>query len=178
MHSKHSVEQPYDLETCSSIPSIEDLHVLWRHAQKRKGWIYAAENDKNPGLLKLGYTQKNPFERARTLKTAGVVGSFTVVKAYQVVDCFAAEARVHFLLDTDREDGEFFKVTHEVADLALQQVWREERQVLSLFKIEWLLHDTDSKRFLTDGFNVQLWSETQVFANEVCNDSNLFQEIP
>jgi hypothetical protein len=143
----------------NGIPTMQDMQSLWQHAQRKRGWIYAAENACNPGLIKLGYTQKNPFERAKSLKTAGVVGSFTVINAYQMVDCLTAEIKVHGLLNEKREDGEFFRVAHGTAAKILQEVWRSEREMLSLFQIDWLLHDADSKRFLQDGFRTHAWAE-------------------
>lgn len=178
MSSTSFVAQLYEHPRCSRVPSTHELGALWQHAQKKKGWIYAAENNNIPGRLKLGYTQKHPFERARTLKTAGVIGTFSIVKAYQVVDCITAEAKVHSILEDVRADGEFFWVTPDAADVVLKQVWLQEREKLKLFQVDWLLHDTDSNRFAANGFNISLWSDMLPENEQLCYTANSTQEMP
>lgn len=155
------VDDIYSKRKLDLPPTEQDLRSVWHYAREHKGWVYIAENVAAPGLLKIGYTQKDPFTRARTLKTAGVVGSFKTLGAYQVVDCFRAEGLVHRMLKHLRVDGEFFKISLSVANAAVQSVWREERTCFKFFKIDWLLHDPNELRWLSNGFDTESWESSQ-----------------
>lgn len=150
----------YSQQAITHPPTEQELRVLWQFAQEHKGWVYIAENVKDPDLLKIGYTQKDPFIRARTLKTAGVVGSFKTLGAYQVVDCFRAEGQVHRMLKHLRADGEFFRVSLSVASAAVLSVWRDERTCFKFFKMDWLLHDQNNLRWLDSGFDTEQWVQS------------------
>lgn len=157
------------LISCAEItkpPSPNEMYELWMHSQQFKGWVYIAENKVNTGLLKVGYTQKDPFIRARSLKTAGVVGTFKALYAVQMVDCIRSETEAHQLLSPYQHDGETFRVDIKTASGCLQQVWRQERAALSFFKTDYLLHGNNSEVWAESGFDIEKW-----FANneQKCN---------
>ena len=81
-----------------------------------EGYLYALDNSSMPGVYKVGCTSRNPFDRARELRTTGVPSEFSVVMAYRVDDIRQAESTVHSVLDqrghrVDRS-REFFRVPY------------------------------------------------------------------
>lgn len=79
------------------------------------GYLYALANESMPGVFKVGCTSRNPFERAKELRTTGVPTPFFVVATILVPDMRLAEASAHALLALrgERVDGnrEFFATT-------------------------------------------------------------------
>lgn len=153
------IESLFKEKRCTSLPTLHDMRALWQHALDNKGWVYIAENPVYEGLLKIGYTQKDPFTRAKSLKTAGVVGKFSIIAAFQMVDCIRAETLVHDKLKLVQEDGEFFRINKSDASAVVQNTWREERDAFNLFKVEWLLHDKDQTRWMNSGFDLDRWHQ-------------------
>jgi|CXWL01.1.fsa_nt_gi hypothetical protein len=81
------------------------------------GYIYVLVNSAMPGLLKIGYTDRDPKLRASELSAAsGVVVPFIVAYHAEVADAVRAETEIHQALSTYRvSDGrEFFAM--EVRD--------------------------------------------------------------
>jgi hypothetical protein len=79
------------------------------------GYLYALANQSMPGVFKIGCTSRNPFERAKELRTTGVPTAFFVVAAVYVAAMKKAEAQAHAQLGAQgqRVDGdrEFFRTT-------------------------------------------------------------------
>ena len=83
----------------------------------KEGWVYVLTNEAMPGLVKVGYTMKDPAIRAEELykdsKTGAVTGvpmPFVVVYKALVVNPYQVEQAVHKLLEKKRlnEEREFF----------------------------------------------------------------------
>jgi T5orf172 domain len=87
----------------------------------RPGNVYIIHNDAMPGLVKVGRTTKTSEERARTLRTTGVPGSFLVLWDEYVSDAPLVERLVHDQLKADRysREREFFRVAPKTATAAL-----------------------------------------------------------
>ncbi|GGB84842.1 GIY-YIG nuclease family protein [Deinococcus soli (ex Cha et al. 2016)] len=79
------------------------------------GYLYALANDSMPGVFKVGCTTRNPFDRAKELRTTGVPTPFFVIAAIHVPDVKAAEAAAHVRLGQlgvrVQGDREFFSTT-------------------------------------------------------------------
>lgn len=86
-------------------------HSFYDFVQKRKGFLYVIEHPDRVGLLKLGRTSKDPFVRAKTLSTAGILGDFNVLWITEFANASWAEAQVHKSLSVFNEGKEFFRVS-------------------------------------------------------------------
>jgi T5orf172 domain-containing protein len=77
----------------------------------RGGWVYVLSNRAMPGLVKIGYSDCSPEERARELCTAGVPEPFVVEFCQFVEDPSGLESRVHSRLASARcrDIREFFR---------------------------------------------------------------------
>ncbi|MBI4472007.1 MAG: GIY-YIG nuclease family protein [Acidobacteria bacterium] len=82
-------------------------------------FIYVLTNKAMPGLVKIGFTDRETPERALELQTTGVPFPFRVHRSWVVEDPAAAERSVHMALAKHRVsvDREFFRVSpdHAVA---------------------------------------------------------------
>jgi hypothetical protein len=59
-----------------------------------EGFIYVLKNPHMPRLVKIGYTDRSPWVRARELGNhTGVPGDFSVVKSWRVQNAAAYEKR-------------------------------------------------------------------------------------
>jgi len=83
----------------------------------KEGWVYVLTNEAMPGLVKVGYTMKDPAIRAQDLykdpkigALAGVPMPFVVAYKALVVNPYQVEQAVHKLLEKKRlnEEREFF----------------------------------------------------------------------
>lgn len=87
------------------------------------GFVYIFTNPAMPGLVKVGYTQKDVYERKNTLKKAGVPQDFVVHDYRFFIDCFRAEERMHESLEKECErigKSEFFKICKKRAAQILE----------------------------------------------------------
>ena len=65
------------------------------------GFVYVLTNEMMPDVVKVGKTSWAVDERVNSLSSAtGVPTSFIVFKSYEVIDCDAAEASAHSVLET------------------------------------------------------------------------------
>jgi hypothetical protein len=62
---------------------------------EQRGWVYLILNDDTPGKIKIGYSTKDPVDRALELVSTGTTGTFVVIYHALVADPFAVEQEVH-----------------------------------------------------------------------------------
>lgn len=74
-----------------------------------KGWIYIIVHNAMPGLVKIGYSLRDPELRAKELEGTGVPGSYLVAYAALVESPRDFERTVHQLLGEQREGKEWFR---------------------------------------------------------------------
>ncbi len=88
------------------------LHFAWTHAHIHmssvRGWIYVLANRAMPGLVKVGFSMKDPTLRAQELQGTGIPHPFLVTYEALVHDPQDLEQRVHRRLSAHREAKEFF----------------------------------------------------------------------
>lgn len=73
------------------------------------GYIYININAHMPGLVKIGFTDRSPSQRARELsQPTGVPGSYKVFKYWEVQNAASVEKRIFSALSARRATGEFF----------------------------------------------------------------------
>jgi hypothetical protein len=90
-----------------------------------EGYIYILINAAMSGYLKIGMTTRSPHERAHELSQAsGVVAPFVIAYSERVVNCEAAENRIHTRLARFRVNGrrEFFHLPVQDAILELIKI--------------------------------------------------------
>ncbi|MBI3457977.1 MAG: GIY-YIG nuclease family protein [Candidatus Rokubacteria bacterium] len=87
------------------------------------GFIYLLSNPYMPGLVKIGFTERDVFERAKELCAATGVPAPYVVEAYFPTRNASDEAAVHqALVDNRVPDREFFRVGLEDALTKVSQI--------------------------------------------------------
>jgi hypothetical protein len=76
-----------------------------------RGWIYVITNRAMPGLVKIGYSTKDPALRAVELGNTGAPHAYEVAYDALVDSPKAVEASLHCLFAAQREGREWFRLT-------------------------------------------------------------------
>lgn len=78
-----------------------------------KGWCYVITNPHIKGLVKIGWTSRQPEVRALELYTTGVPSEYQIEYAAEVAAADAAEKHAHLILRKVRENAsrEYFRCT-------------------------------------------------------------------
>ena len=87
------------------------------------GWVYILSNPAMPGLLKIGYTDRDPFARAKEIsQVTGVPFDFVVEYQIYVSDPYVAEQKIHKNLLSVRVNynREFFSCSYQEAFEAIR----------------------------------------------------------
>lgn len=87
-----------------------------------KGWVYVISNKSMPGLVKIGYTMKDPEIRAADLNGTGIPTPYLVEYEVLVDEPLKIEQAVHAHLARNREGKEWFKLSPEAAVAGIKQV--------------------------------------------------------
>ena len=87
-----------------------------------KGWVYIISNPAMPGLIKVGYSTKDPALRARELNNTGAPHAYLVEYEMLIEDPFQVEQQAHKSLRSFRENREWFRCSCEEAIAAIQRV--------------------------------------------------------
>lgn len=87
-----------------------------------RGWVYVMTNLAMPGLVKVGFSTKDPQLRAKELDGTGLPHPFIVAYDALLEEPRQVEMGVHRELAQHREAKEFFKVSVEVAVHAVKRV--------------------------------------------------------
>lgn len=96
------------------------------------GWVYIITNEAMPGLLKVGYTERDPQDRARELtkeRKTGVPRDYVVAYALQIHDPKALEQRVHQALEKFHENREWFRCSLKDARAAIAKEAKFEERI-------------------------------------------------
>jgi hypothetical protein len=88
------------------------------------GYVYIFTNSAMPGLVKIGWTNITPYDRAKQLHTTGVPVPFTVYGFIQIENPEKIEKAVHAKLSKFRvsKSREYFKIDPEEAVKILESV--------------------------------------------------------
>lgn len=87
-----------------------------------KGWVYVISNQAMPGVVKVGYSTKDPELRASELNNTGAPHPYVVEYEALVEQPRYIEQRVHRRLFEHREGREWFRCTPEFAVSVIQEV--------------------------------------------------------
>lgn len=85
-----------------------------------RGWVYIVTNKSMPGLLKVGFTSKDPQSRAVDLGHTGSPHPYKVLYDVLVHDPASVEKRAHRKLNRVREGKEWFCCSVELAVEAIR----------------------------------------------------------
>ena len=99
-----------------------------------RGFVYILSNPAMPGLVKIGLTERDPYERAFELDVAtGVPTPFYVEAFFVSDDPRRDEAAIHILLDVHRvsSNREFFRLEVQQAIDALTEALRRRPAVIN-----------------------------------------------
>jgi DNA-binding protein H-NS len=91
-----------------------------------RGWVYIISNKSMPGLVKVGYSTKDPEERAKELDHTGTPHPYVV--EYDILiegELHQVEQHIHHNLSPYYEGKEWFRCTPEQAVIAIRQVAKE-----------------------------------------------------
>jgi hypothetical protein len=80
---------------------------------KIRGWIYIITNNAMPGLVKIGYSTKDPCLRAKELDCTGTPHSYEVIYDALLWEPREVEQKVHVILRNKREGKEWFRCSIE-----------------------------------------------------------------
>lgn len=87
-----------------------------------KGWVYVITNQAMPGLVKVGYSTKDPELRAGELNHTGSPHPYLVEYELLIDEPYQVEQRTHSLLSSKREAKEWFRCSPEEAVAAIKQI--------------------------------------------------------
>lgn len=87
-----------------------------------KGWIYVISNKAMPGLVKVGYSSKDPELRAEELNHTGSPHPYDVDYKMLAEEPHQIEQKAHRALSLKRERKEWFRCSPEDAIAAIKQV--------------------------------------------------------
>lgn len=108
---------------------------------KKQGWIYIAKNKVYP-QLKIGRTSHNPWVRAKTLSTSGVIDEYEILFSIQTFNQFILEKKIHNKLKKKRFKKEFFNISLEDAVSEINSHIIEEKIALRrYFRLELIEQD-------------------------------------
>lgn len=101
-----------------------------------RGWVYVMTNLAMPGLVKVGFSTKDPQLRAKELGGTGLPHPFIVAYDALIEEPRLVEMGVHRELVQHREAKEFFRVSVDAAVHAVKRVLAQQGKsvLLSSFK--------------------------------------------
>jgi hypothetical protein len=87
-----------------------------------RGWVYVITNEAMPGLVKIGYSTKDPALRAAELSHTGSPHPYSVAYDVLVNEPRTIETIAHAALAEKREGKEWFRCSIEIAVKTIRQV--------------------------------------------------------
>jgi hypothetical protein len=99
-----------------------------------RGWIYVLVNPSLEGLVKIGFSTKDPAIRVKELSSTGVPRTFLIAYEAIVENPRDLEQRVHSSLKLHHENKEFFRITPEEAVAVIRDVANKIGAALQLEK--------------------------------------------
>lgn len=89
-----------------------------------RGFVYLLSNPAMPGLVKIGFTERDVYKRAAELSTTGVPDRFYVHCFYVSEDPATDEEAIHFALSEcrDKTNREFFRLSPSEAVKKLGEI--------------------------------------------------------
>jgi len=96
-----------------------------------EGYIYVLENKGQPGILKIGYTDRTPQARVKEINSGtGVITPWFIVNAFPCKAPAQIESIIHSQLNQYRVNKEGFAVTVSTADSIITRIIAENNAAL------------------------------------------------
>ena len=89
------------------------------------GWVYILTNPAIKGLIKIGYSTRDPVIRAHEMKTTGVPHEFILQYDVLLYNPRKFEKEIHRKLESFNEKKEWFGCTKEFAISTIQKITKE-----------------------------------------------------
>ncbi|MDC0435422.1 GIY-YIG nuclease family protein [bacterium] len=118
MGQQHKIES----RAGEGVQSIDLSNNFKKGCSQMKGWVYIISNKAMPGLVKVGFTLKDPELRAAELNCTGAPHPYVVDYEVLVDEPREIEQKVHKVLSAKREGKEWFRTTTEEAGAAIKSV--------------------------------------------------------
>lgn len=87
-----------------------------------KGWVYIISNKAMPGIIKIGYSRKDPKLRAEELKHTGSPYPYVVEYEMLIENPYKIEQRIHRRLSKNKEGKEWFRCSVKDAIVAIKEI--------------------------------------------------------
>lgn len=96
-----------------------------------EGYVYILENKGQPGVLKIGYTDRTPQQRVAEInKGAGIITPWYIVNAFPCKSPNYVEALVHKHLEKYNVNKEGFAVTISMAEKVISDIISENKAAI------------------------------------------------
>lgn len=128
-----------------------------------KGWVYVITNKAMPGLVKIGYSTKDPELRAKELANTGVPHPYVVEYDVLVVEPRQVEQQLHCSFSGFRESKEWFRCDVSYAITEIRNLLGEKILLENL---------KDAERFLQSNQTTQVIVEKCWYQN--CQKEGVF----
>ncbi|MCI5130989.1 MAG: GIY-YIG nuclease family protein [Candidatus Electrothrix sp. EH2] len=92
-----------------------------------KGWVYIITNESLQGLVKIGYTLKDPKLRAKELQSSGIPNDYKVAYEVLTITPREVEQKVHLSLKEYRDNKEWFKCSISQAVKTIRSIVQENK---------------------------------------------------
>lgn len=127
-----NVANAYTLTTDPNDPAWSNVHY-WIKRQSfnaklsfNEGYIYILENKGQPGVLKIGYTDRTPQDRVKEINSAtGVITPWFIVRAFSCKAPLQIERLVHSQMSDYWVSKEGFAITIPAAEKIVLSVIEE-----------------------------------------------------
>ncbi len=108
--------------TVARIAESASLSSRGELSMDTRGWVYVISNQSMPGLLKIGFSSKDPQSRARELDNTGCPLPYVVEYDLLVNAPREVEQKIHTRLAEKREGKEWFRCSLQEAISAVDSV--------------------------------------------------------
>jgi len=92
-----------------------------------RGWVYIITNESLKGLVKIGYSLKDPKLRAKELRSSGVPNNYVVVYEILTINPIEVEKKIHSILNDSKYSKEWFNCSINEAINAINNVVKEKK---------------------------------------------------
>jgi hypothetical protein len=123
---------------------VKHMPVYKGNEMSNKGYVYILTNPSMPGLVKIGKTTRDVFQRSVELYQTGVPKPFTVYHSVFSPDCHTLEVNIHRQLNECRptQDREFFNIQpidamNRLEDCLYEQIYGWMDEFLPGYRIVW-----------------------------------------
>ena len=106
--SKNETDEAFDINPNNQLSKWDKIEL--NHVKVKQGFIYVLSNQLMPGVYKIGFTSRNPDERAKEISIkVNLPSSFKVERYWRSDDPYIVEQRIHEELKPYFRAGEFFE---------------------------------------------------------------------